>query len=448
MADTKIKKITYQKISQQIEQIIDTFSEAIYFKHYHSQRYLNPSPSQAPNISQDENSPLTTKNPLPKDGHIVIFNRAFAQELIYRILRKDPLIAHLGLQKVLEQLGIVLKNGNIRLTNEKLDKFRRKIRSLTDFDIFYENYAKKFRKDDFEVMYKKKIIWDQLERRDAFPNNRPSTISTTKVPWFNEEGKILGVMALCRDISGCSKFLYQLCDQFPGCAFVVVHGRWEYINPKGAEILGFKNPGDLLKKEFAHILNNPSEYNSMEYCFKNDKWIKNQQLYLRHHHSTVLRVRMTASQLLNEKGEFVGFQGVMIDETLDFEEEMRKKAFKSRISDLKDRTLKELQEIFDKYLEDKTLIIKDEVSSLPYIAQEIYYWIVRNNMSNDQIAARLRKLDRSLTHSQALKKAQNYVQIIRKKLYIHGKGRQGIIQHAQMVRMFEEGQMRRKHPRN
>lgn len=59
---------------------------------------------------------------------------------------------------------------------------------------------------------------------------------------------------------------------------------------------------------------------------------------------------------------------------------------------------------------------------------EVYYWIIRDNLNDRQIAARLRKLDRHITSTQALKKAQNYVKMIRKKLCI--KRRKGIIEYA------------------
>lgn len=82
-------------------------------------------------------------------------------------------------------------------------------------------------------------------------------------------------------------------------------------------------------------------------------------------------------------------------------------------------------------MEDKTLTLGDEINRLSKNAQEVYYCIVRHQMNDHQIAARLRKLDRRLTHSQALKKAQNYVQIIRRELKIKDKkGRLGIIMYA------------------
>ncbi len=430
MGNSTSNKTRYQLVRHELERFIDSFPEAIYLKHYNVRKELgllrdNLHSSSAQKLSDSSQKPLT------KEGRIAIYNKIFAEGLIHRIIRKDPKINQLGLEKILEQLKIIDKDGSIDLTGEKLDKFRRKVNFLTDFDIFSDKFAKEFLKDDLEVVLKNKIIWDRFEQY-KFPDTHTHSVSTTKVPWLNEDGKIIGVMGMSRDITGRVEFMHQLCNQFPGCAFVVIHDRWVYVNHIGVKMLGFESTNDLLNKEFSLILNDAKQYRRLLNKIKKEGFVKNHLLHIKHpNNPDILHAEMTASQRFDEHGQFSGFHGVIIDQGWEIRERQRKKELRHRITDLKDRTLKELNEIFETYLENKALSNAEEIDHLPRVAREVYYWIIRDKLSDVEIADRFMKQDCNLRRAEAFKKAQNYVQIIRRNLKIIGRGKKGIIEYAQ-----------------
>lgn len=424
-------KTRYQLVRHELERFIDSFPEAIYLKHYNVQKNLKLLLSNLQDTSSASYTSSSSQKPITKEGRIAIYNRIFAEGLIQRIIRKDPKINLLGLEKTLVQLKIINEDGSIDLANEKLDKFRRKVNYLTDFDIFSDDFANEFLKDDLEVVLKNKIIWDRFEQY-KFPDAYTHSVSTTKVPWLNENGKIIGVMGMSRDITGRVEFMYQLCDEFPGCAFVVIQNRWVYVNKLGVKMLGFETTSDLLNKEFSLILKDGKQYSRLLNKIKKEGCVKNHLLHIKHPNSPdILHAEITASRRFDEHGQFSGFHGVIIAQGWEIREKQRRKELHDRISDLKVRTLKDLNKIFNTYLEDKALSNAEEIDRMTGIAREVYYWIIRDKLRDRQIAERFMKQNRYLTASEALKKAQNYTQIIRRDLKIKGKGKRGIIEYAQ-----------------
>jgi len=70
----------------------------------------------------------------------------------------------------------------------------------TDFDFFPPEIAKQSSADDDFVIEKGKPIIDKLEEIIHL-NKTEHWVSTTKVPWYNSEGKIIGVIGITRDIT-------------------------------------------------------------------------------------------------------------------------------------------------------------------------------------------------------------------------------------------------------
>lgn len=71
---------------------------------------------------------------------------------------------------------------------------------LTDFDFFAEEHAAKARADEVRVMETGEAIVD-LEEREVWPDGRTTWMSTTKVPLYSREGKVLGIFGLSRNIT-------------------------------------------------------------------------------------------------------------------------------------------------------------------------------------------------------------------------------------------------------
>jgi len=70
----------------------------------------------------------------------------------------------------------------------------------TDFELFPYNEAEKMTIDDMFVMETKKPIIDKIEYTTR-PNGQKLYVSTTKIPRFDENGNVAGIMGITRDIT-------------------------------------------------------------------------------------------------------------------------------------------------------------------------------------------------------------------------------------------------------
>jgi diguanylate cyclase (GGDEF)-like protein/PAS domain S-box-containing protein len=70
----------------------------------------------------------------------------------------------------------------------------------TDFDFFALEHATAAREDELRVMRTGEPIVD-LEEQEAWPDGRVTWVSTTKVPLYSREGKVIGIFGLSRDIT-------------------------------------------------------------------------------------------------------------------------------------------------------------------------------------------------------------------------------------------------------
>ena len=71
---------------------------------------------------------------------------------------------------------------------------------LTDFDFFADEHASAAREDELRVMRTGEAIVD-LEEREVFPDGRITWVSTTKVPLYSRDGRVIGIFGLSRDIT-------------------------------------------------------------------------------------------------------------------------------------------------------------------------------------------------------------------------------------------------------
>lgn len=76
---------------------------------------------------------------------------------------------------------------------------------LTDFDLFSEKVAKKTFLDDTEVMTTGNPIIGKLEKIIRLDKKSPYWDSVTKVPWYDNNGQIIGLVGISRDVSQYKK---------------------------------------------------------------------------------------------------------------------------------------------------------------------------------------------------------------------------------------------------
>ncbi|MDD5282254.1 MAG: ATP-binding protein [Candidatus Omnitrophica bacterium] len=75
----------------------------------------------------------------------------------------------------------------------------------TDFDLFSRNRARKMIQDDMHVMDTGKPIIDKVERATR-PDGIDNYVSTTKIPRYNDKGKVVGLIGITRDITRRMQF--------------------------------------------------------------------------------------------------------------------------------------------------------------------------------------------------------------------------------------------------
>ncbi|MDP2905821.1 MAG: ATP-binding protein [Candidatus Omnitrophota bacterium] len=86
-----------------------------------------------------------------------------------------------------------------------------KVAGLTDFDIFPKKRAEVMRKDDESVMAKAEPIIDKVERSTR-ADGVDNYVSTTKVPRYDAQGRVIGLVGITRDVTH-RKQLEQLKDE-------------------------------------------------------------------------------------------------------------------------------------------------------------------------------------------------------------------------------------------
>lgn len=83
---------------------------------------------------------------------------------------------------------------------EHLGTSPEKMIGKTDFDFFSEEVARKAFTDDSRVMESGKPLIDKVEKI-AYSDGKKHWVSATKIPWYNERGKIIGTIGISRDIT-------------------------------------------------------------------------------------------------------------------------------------------------------------------------------------------------------------------------------------------------------
>jgi len=70
----------------------------------------------------------------------------------------------------------------------------------TDFDIFSEEHARQAFEDEQEIIRTGQPIVNK-EEKETWPDGRETWVLTTKLPWLDASGQILGTMGISQDIT-------------------------------------------------------------------------------------------------------------------------------------------------------------------------------------------------------------------------------------------------------
>ena len=71
----------------------------------------------------------------------------------------------------------------------------------TDFDMFTNEHAQQARDDELEIMRTEKPLLDR-EEKETWSNGHTTWATTTKMPLYDDEGRVVGTFGISRDITG------------------------------------------------------------------------------------------------------------------------------------------------------------------------------------------------------------------------------------------------------
>jgi len=191
-------------------------------------------------------------------GVILVFSNVTEKFLAEKELSHERNL----LRTVIDSLpfSLYVKDINLRklLANktelEYVNRTEEEVIGSDDFKLFPAEQAKIFLKDDLQVIEKGISIIDKIEFL-LLPNNRNRWISTTKLPWKDESGNIIGLVGFGFDISDKIEDeekiqkLTEAIKQSPTSIIITnIDGIIEYVNPRFEEMTGYNEIDSIGKK--------------------------------------------------------------------------------------------------------------------------------------------------------------------------------------------------------
>lgn len=247
------------------------------------------------------------------------------------------------------------KEGRFLAVNKLLAKAFSKSKDemigKTDLDIYPEEHAKKFRKDDSDIMKQKKAkFFEEL----TYADNLLKLHETYKAPVINAAGEAIGTTGYTRNISGIQKSLFEskqqisffdsIIDNIPIMLFLkdAKKLKFEVINKATEELLGLsrkamlgktdyeifpKNQADFFIKKDREVLNN-----------KNNLFIEEEKISSKN--KTII-ISTKKIPILDENGEPTHILGISEDitEKKQLEKTIKKLAYFDGITGLPNRNL-------------------------------------------------------------------------------------------------------------
>ena len=203
-------------------------------------------------MTQGKKNKDSGKDNQAKSGHGNILNKHFNQ---YNLFQKliDNIPDHIYIKDKKSRFVIVNK-----ATADFLGKKPEDLIGKTDFDLFPEEKAKEYFNDEIRVMKKGEPITDNVEK--LIYSGKEFWMSSSKIPWYDRNGKIMGTMGISRDITkrkqseddllSREKSLFDsLMDNITESIFYKdLNSRFIRINTACAEKFGIKNPEQAVGK--------------------------------------------------------------------------------------------------------------------------------------------------------------------------------------------------------
>ena len=138
----------------------------------------------------------------------------------------------------------------------------------TDFDFFTEEHARTAYEDEQQVIHTGMAMVGKVEK-ETRPDGTVGWSLTTKMPWVNHRGRVVGIIGISRDISELKamenalaserNLMRSVIDNVPDRILLKdLQGRYMLNNAAHAHFLGLEDPHEAIGKTLRDFL--PAEY--------------------------------------------------------------------------------------------------------------------------------------------------------------------------------------------
>ena len=196
----------------------------------------------------DSAAPIVDKDGIIK-GVILVFSNVSSKYKVQNELNKERNLLRSVIDALPFSLYIKDLRGRKLLINKTEEVYTGKtideIIGKTDHELYSKEYAEKFSIDDSRVLKNGERIIDRIESV-PIANEGERWISTTKLPWKDEQGNTIGLIGFGIDIT--ERILAQQkirklsegIEQSPNAVIITNEkGHIEYVNPRFKEMTGY-----------------------------------------------------------------------------------------------------------------------------------------------------------------------------------------------------------------
>jgi diguanylate cyclase (GGDEF)-like protein/PAS domain S-box-containing protein len=198
----------------------------------------------------------------------------------------------------------------------------------TDFDFFPKEKSKEYSQDENLVMKKGKPITDKVEK--VLHSGKEFWMSSSKIPWYDKNGNIMGTMGISRDITKRKQlennllgrernFFGALMNNIPDSIFFKdLNSRIVRINMACAKKHGIENPEDAIGKtdfDFFSEEHAQQAYNDEQNVIKTGKPIVDFEEKETYEDKEDKWASTTKMPWYDENGNIIGIFGITRDVT-------------------------------------------------------------------------------------------------------------------------------------
>jgi PAS domain S-box-containing protein len=139
-----------------------------------------------------------------KLGAVVVMRDFTEQREAQEALRRESALLHALMDNIPDAIYFKDTGGRFTRVNSHApyrgNKAPEEVVGKTDFDFFIEEHARAAYEDEQRVMRTGVPIIDK-EEKEVYPDGSTTWLSTTKVPIFDDAGRVTGIVGISRDIT-------------------------------------------------------------------------------------------------------------------------------------------------------------------------------------------------------------------------------------------------------